>query len=58
MLVGLQTAGLPIDYPEIRNGLVEAVTLEDIARVAKRMLKPDALSITIVGRPEGLTSDE
>lgn len=54
ILVGLQSAGLPIDYPETRNALVEAVTVEDIRRVAARILKPEALSFVIVGRPEGL----
>ena len=54
MMVGLQSAGLPIDYPEGRNALVEAVTVEDIRRVAARLLKPEALSFIVVGRPEGL----
>ncbi|MEM7545542.1 MAG: pitrilysin family protein [Pseudomonadota bacterium] len=57
MLVGLQEAGLPIDYPETRNELVEAVTVEDIKRVAARILDPEALSITVVGRPEGLPTE-
>ncbi|MEM8753035.1 MAG: pitrilysin family protein, partial [Pseudomonadota bacterium] len=34
ILVGLQAAGLPIDYPEKRNELVEAVTVDDVKRVA------------------------
>jgi zinc protease len=53
-LTGLQTAGLDIDYVNIRNDLVEAVTREDIARVAARLLDPAALTTVIVGRPEGL----
>lgn len=53
-LLGLQTAGLGIDYVNERNDLVEAVTREDIARVAARILDPEALSFVIVGRPEGL----
>lgn len=54
ILVGLQAAGLPIDYPETRNALVEAVTVEDIRRVAAEWLKPDALAFVVVGQPEGL----
>lgn len=54
MLVGLQSAGLPMDYPETRNALVEAVTIEDVRRVAARLLKPEALSFVVAGRPEGL----
>jgi zinc protease len=53
-LLSLQTAGLPIDYVNVRNDLVEAVSLEDIQRVAKRILHPDALTFVVVGRPEGL----
>ncbi|QIE56921.1 insulinase family protein [Pikeienuella piscinae] len=58
MLVGLQSAGLPINYPESRNALVEAVTTEDIQRVARRILDVDALSFVVVGRPEGLPGDQ
>ena len=54
ILVGVQAAGLPIDYTETRNALVEAVTLDDIKRVAQRIMKPDELSIIVVGRPVGL----
>jgi zinc protease len=53
-LVGLQEQGLGSDYIDRRNGEVEAVTLEDIRRVAARLLKPDALSIVVAGKPTGL----
>jgi len=55
-LVGAQSADLPIDYIDTRNGLVEAVTLEDVQRVAKRLLKPEDLFVVVVGQPEGLKS--
>ena len=53
-LLGIQMENLGIDYPAKRNGLVEAVTIEDIKRVAGRLLKPGSLIVTIVGRPEGV----
>jgi zinc protease len=53
-LVFIQEANLGIDYIDRRNGLIEAVTLEDIKRVAARLLKPDDLSIVVVGKPTGL----
>lgn len=53
-LLGLQQQGLGIDYVEKRNALVEAVTLEQVKAQAKRLLHPDRLIVTIVGRPEGL----
>ncbi len=43
-----------IDYPEKRNALVNAVTLDDLKRVAKRLLVVDDLFITVVGKPKGL----
>jgi len=53
-LVFMQEENLGIDYLERRNGLIEAVTLEDVRRVAARLLKPENLSIVVVGKPEGL----
>lgn len=55
ILVGLQAAGLPRSYVEERNALVEAVTVEDVERVARRLLRPDALFTVVVGEPEGLS---
>lgn len=55
-LLGIQTAGLGLDYVNERNALVEAVTREDIARVAKRLLRPDQLTTVVVGRPEGVAA--
>ena len=45
---------LGADYINERNGMIEAVTVEDIARVAKRLLEPDELSFVVVGKPAGL----
>ncbi len=53
-LLGLQTAGLGPEYVNERNELIEAVTLEDIRRVAARILRPEELTWIVVGRPEGL----
>jgi zinc protease len=53
-LLGLQQQDLGIDYVEKRNALVEAVTLEQVKAQAKRLLHPDRLIVTVVGRPEGL----
>ncbi|MDP4989982.1 MAG: insulinase family protein [Marivita lacus] len=56
ILVGMQMDGLPVDYVNTRNAQVEAITLEDIKRVAARILKPEALRFVVVGQPEGLDS--
>lgn len=54
ILVGMQIDGLPIDYIDTRNSKVEAVTVEDVKRVAKRLYQPEALRFVVVGQPEGL----
>jgi zinc protease len=54
-LVDVQQNHLGIDYLDKRNALIEAVTLEDAKRVAKRLYDPDALSFSIVGSPANLT---
>jgi zinc protease len=53
-LVYLQEADLGIDYIDRRNDLIRAVTVADVKRVAARLLKPDDLSIVVVGKPAGL----
>ncbi len=50
-LLAIQIEDLGIDYVNRRNRLVEAVTLDDIKRVAKRLIEPDRLITTIVGKP-------
>lgn len=54
ILVGMQQDDLGIDYIPTRNDKVRAVTLEDIARVAARLLRPEDLRFVVVGMPEGL----
>lgn len=58
MLVGMQSQGLPITYPITRNERINVVTLEDVNRVAKRLMQPDALRFVVVGKPEGLVSTD
>ncbi len=53
-LLGIMQQDLGIDYVKTRNSKINAITLEDARRVAQRLIKPDALTISIVGRPEGI----
>ena len=55
-LMWIQAEDLGIDYIDTRNDKIEAVTLEDIRRVAKRLLKADGLIVTIVGKPDGVSA--
>ncbi|WP_372840804.1 M16 family metallopeptidase [Phaeovulum sp.] len=54
ILVGMQHQGLPRDYIATRNDRVEAVTADDIRRVAARLMDADALHFVVVGQPVGL----
>ena len=55
-LVQIQMDDLGIDYIKRRNSLVEAVTLADVKRVAKRLLD-GGLLVTVVGRPAVTTAN-
>jgi zinc protease len=53
-LVHVQVDELGMDYMDRRNALVEAVTLEDAKRTAKRLFGDGRIFTTVVGRPAGL----
>lgn len=57
ILAAMQSDNMPIDYINTRNARVEAVTLEDIQRVAQRMVDSDGLHFVIVGQPDGLETN-
>ncbi len=56
LLVSMQIEDLGVDYLDKRNGYIEAVTLEDVNRLAKKMLDADSLVVVIVGAPDGVIS--
>jgi zinc protease len=56
IMVGMQMIGLPIDYIATRNDKVDAVTLDDVKRVAGELLDAEGLHFVVVGKPEGLTT--
>jgi len=58
ILVGMQSVGLPTDYIANRNDYVNAVTLEEVNRVASELLNPDGLHFVVVGQPVGLEGTE
>jgi zinc protease len=55
VLMQLRRDRLPIDQLERRTALINAVTREDVGRVAKRLLDPDRLVTVVVGEPQGVT---
>lgn len=52
ILLWIQIEDLGIDYIEKRNGQIEAVSYDDIKRVAAELIKPGNLIVTIVGQPK------
>ena len=52
-LVAMQTDGYPVDFLDRRNGLVAAVGLDDVKRVARRLFEGKALLVAAAGRPQG-----
>ncbi len=55
VLTAIQLEGFPIDYMANRDSYIEAVTLEDVKRVARGLLDPEGLMVVVVGKPEGVT---
>ena len=56
LLLAVQVNNLGKDYLDKRPSLINAVTLGDIKRVAKKLLRPEALTVVIVGQPKGIKS--
>jgi zinc protease len=54
VLLQVQRDNLGIDYLDRRTALINSVTLEDVKRVAQRLLDPAALLTVVVGKPEGI----
>ncbi len=50
----IQLTRLPVDYVDQRNALVHAVSIEDVKRVASRILGDGDLLVAAAGRPVGL----
>ena len=54
LLVQIQLDRLGADYLSRRAELINAVTLEDVRRVAGRLFDPQNLLVVVVGRPVGI----
>ncbi len=56
MLLAIQINKLGIDYIDRRASLINAVTGDDVKRVAARLLASDKLTVVVVGNPPDLES--
>ena len=54
IMAAMQFQDFGLDYVNIRNDRVRAVTLEQVNAMARRLAQPDQLHIVIAGQPEGL----
>jgi zinc protease len=52
-LNGFQQVGLPIEYVRNRNALIDAVTVADVKRAARRVFNPRAMTIAVAGSLTG-----
>lgn len=52
-LSAFQRAGLGVDYVAKRNDLVNAVTIDDVRRVAKKYFDPKRLTVVVAGTMKG-----
>ncbi len=52
LLANIEIYGLGLDYPETYKRLINAVTREDVQRVANRYIDPDHLAIVVLGNQE------
>jgi zinc protease len=48
-LSAFQRSGLPVSYLKKRNDLMNAVTIDDVKRAAKRLFNPDAMTVVVAG---------
>ena len=57
LLQSLQIDSLPSDHLTRRTALIGAVKLDDVRRVARRLLRDEAMTTVVVGKPVGVTAD-
>lgn len=54
MMLSLRTEELPSDYLDHYIQSIQSVTREDILRVARKILKPESMTIVMVGNPANI----
>ena len=57
LLHSLQVDNLTPDHLTKRAGLIAAVKIDDVRRLARRLLRDDVLTTVVVGKPVGITAD-
>ena len=57
LLHSMQVDGLAPDHLTKRAALIAAVKIDDVRRLARRLLRDDVLTTVVVGKPVGITAD-
>jgi len=57
LLHSMQVDGLSPDHLTRRGALIAAVKLEDVRKMARRLLRDEALTTVVVGKPVGVTPE-
>ncbi|WP_422017636.1 M16 family metallopeptidase [Reyranella sp.] len=57
LLHSMQIDGLSPDHLTRRAALIAAVTLDDVRKVARHLLRDEALTTVVVGKPVGVTQE-
>jgi zinc protease len=57
LLHSMQIDGLSPDHLTRRAALIGAVTLEDVRKIARRLLRDETLTTVVVGKPIGVTPE-
>lgn len=57
VMSSLQRDNLPPKYLDDRRKMIESVTQADIKRIAQKLLKPDEMTIILVGQPQNINVD-
>lgn len=57
LLLSMQVDNLSPDHLTRRGKLIDAITLDDVRRLARRLLNDELLTTVVVGKPVGITAD-
>jgi zinc protease len=57
-MIAFQTEGLPMDYLDMRERELKAVTIADVMRVSAHLLSPAQMTTILVGKPGNITPDK
>jgi zinc protease len=57
LLHSMQVDNLPPDHLTKRAALIGAVKIDDVRRLARRLLREEVLTTVVVGKPVGITAD-